>query len=206
MKTDALIDLTRGETEIEIEVPSRRTCDPLTGAGSLPGRMGEIRVPSLSGLLRGLGGLVIIVAFVIFLFKGWRDGDELSRYLLLIGHSLILSLAGFASGHLLHEGKGARLFIALALAAVPDHAGLPDRRDRGSGVRLCGAATVGLRHGANRRLCRLGLFGRRGFLLLQHRRLDRAGAGGCGDRSRRVPDRASRPTNQGRHGRLESSL
>jgi len=74
---------------------------------------------SLSLLLRGLGGLVIVAAFVMYLFQGWREGDDLTRSLLLLGHTVILTLAGFASGHLLHESKGARLFIALALAAVP---------------------------------------------------------------------------------------
>ncbi|NEV63252.1 hypothetical protein [Thiorhodococcus minor] len=74
---------------------------------------------SLSLLLRGLGGLVIVAAFVMYLFQGWREGDALTRCLLLLGHTAILTLAGFASGRLLHESKGARLFIALALAAVP---------------------------------------------------------------------------------------
>lgn len=74
---------------------------------------------SLSLLLRGIGGIVIVAAFVMYLFQGWRDGDALTRCLLLLGHTGILTLAGFASGNLLHEAKGARLFIALALAAVP---------------------------------------------------------------------------------------
>jgi hypothetical protein len=74
---------------------------------------------TLSSLLRGLGGLVVVAAFVVLLFQGWRDGDDLGRYFLLIGHTLVLTLAGFAAGHLLRESKGARLFIGLALAAVP---------------------------------------------------------------------------------------
>lgn len=74
---------------------------------------------TLSLLLRGLGGLVIIAAFMLYLFEGWRDSNDLSRGLLLLGHTVALTLAGLASGHWLHENKGARLFIALALAAVP---------------------------------------------------------------------------------------
>lgn len=74
---------------------------------------------ALSRLLRGLGGLIIVAAFVLYLFEGWRESDDLSRALLLLGHTLALTLAGLASGHWLHENKGARLFIALALAAVP---------------------------------------------------------------------------------------
>lgn len=74
---------------------------------------------TVSALLRGLGGLVIVAAFVLYLFQGWRDGDDLLRTLILLAHTSALTLAGFASGHLLKEAKGARLLIALALAAVP---------------------------------------------------------------------------------------
>jgi hypothetical protein len=88
---------------------------PAMNDAASPGR----RPPTLSGLLRGLGGLVIVSAFLVFLFQGWQDGDDLARCLLLTGHTLILTLAGFAAGHLLHESKGARLFIALALVAIP---------------------------------------------------------------------------------------
>jgi len=117
MRTDSVAELIYDEVEME----TTPRLAPSAGADTcpLPERLGKARLPSLSGLLRGVGALVIVAAFVMFLFKGWQQGDELTRYLLLIGHTLVLSLAGFASGHLLHEGKGARLFIALALAAVP---------------------------------------------------------------------------------------
>jgi hypothetical protein len=91
---------------------TRARTSPRTGAPR-PSRL------TLSLLLRGLGGLVIVAAFLLYLFEGWRDSDDLSRGLLLLGHTLALTLAGLASGHWLHENKGARLFIALALAAVP---------------------------------------------------------------------------------------
>ncbi len=74
---------------------------------------------TLSRLLHGLGALVIVAAFIMYLFQGWRDGDDLTRCLLLLIHTVVLTMAGFASGHVLREAKGARLFIALALAAVP---------------------------------------------------------------------------------------
>jgi hypothetical protein len=74
---------------------------------------------SLSNLLRGAGGLVIVAAFVTYLFQGWREGADLTRYLILLAHTGGLTLTGFALGHLLHEPRGARLFVALGLAAVP---------------------------------------------------------------------------------------
>lgn len=76
------------------------------------------RLP-LSALLRGLGALVVVGAFVLYLFQGWRGGDDLTRTLLLLGHTVALTLAGFALGHWLREPRGARPFIALALAAMP---------------------------------------------------------------------------------------
>jgi len=36
-----------------------------------------------------------------------------------MGNTLVLTFAGFASGHFLHENKGARLLVSLALAVVP---------------------------------------------------------------------------------------
>jgi hypothetical protein len=84
-----------------------------------PSAAPEGKALSLSQLLRILGGLVIVAAFVMYLFQGWREGDDLTRSLLLLGHTVVLTLAGLASGSLLREAKGARLFIALALAVVP---------------------------------------------------------------------------------------
>jgi len=78
----------------------------------------ETNLP-LSALLRGLGALVVTGAFVLYLFQGWRGGDDLTRALLLLGHTVALTLAGFGLGHWLREPRGARLFIALALAAMP---------------------------------------------------------------------------------------
>jgi len=117
MKTEVLTvtSLDRGGIEASsLDVPGARDDAALPGE-----QQGKMRLPTLAGLLRGTGALVIAVAFVVFLFKGWRDGDELSRYLLLLGNTLVLTFAGFASGHLLRENKGARLLISLALAVVP---------------------------------------------------------------------------------------
>jgi len=74
---------------------------------------------SLYALLRGIGAVLIVAAFATILFQGWRDGDALTRGTLLLAQTLALTLAGFGSGHLLHEPRGARLFIALGLGVVP---------------------------------------------------------------------------------------
>jgi len=97
------------------------------GAGLDEARIWETRTSpvrvatrlSLPSLLRGIGALVVVGAFLMYLFQGWRDGDQLTRTLILLAHTGVLTLAGFAAGHWLRETKGARLFIGLALVAVP---------------------------------------------------------------------------------------
>jgi hypothetical protein len=73
----------------------------------------------LPGLLRLLGTGVLIIAMYSFLAKGWQSGNDMFRYLIMLGHTGLLAAIGLASGHWLKEGKGARLLLALALASVP---------------------------------------------------------------------------------------
>lgn len=73
----------------------------------------------LPGLLRLAGTLSLVVAMYSFLIKGWNSGDDLFRYLLLLGHTGLMAFIGLASGHWLKEGKGARLLLTLALVSVP---------------------------------------------------------------------------------------
>jgi hypothetical protein len=95
--------------------PTSRQGSPPDDADAAP----PPRSISLYALLRGIGAVLIVAAFVMILFQGWRDGDALTRGTLLLAQTLALTLAGFGSGHLLHEPRGARLFIALALAVAP---------------------------------------------------------------------------------------
>ena len=73
----------------------------------------------LPGLLRILGAGALIVAMYGFLVRGWHSGNDVSRYLMLLGHTGLLAAIGLASGHWLKEGKGARLLLTLALVSVP---------------------------------------------------------------------------------------
>ena len=116
---DALEFPVEAESRSFQNVPEQTPVSPSPAAAQDRAPVSQGSAITLSLLLRGFGGLIIVAAFVLFLFEGWRESDDLSRGLLLIGHTLALTLAGLASGHWLHENKGARLFIALALAAVP---------------------------------------------------------------------------------------
>lgn len=73
----------------------------------------------LPALLRILGAGALIVAMYGFLVRGWQSGNDVSRYLLLLGHTGVLAAIGLASGHWLKEAKGARLLVTLALVSVP---------------------------------------------------------------------------------------
>ncbi len=78
-----------------------------------------LRVESLAWMLRTLGAGTLIAAVSIFLLQGWDNGNDTYRYMLLLAHTAGLAAIGFASGHWLRETKGARLFLAIALASVP---------------------------------------------------------------------------------------
>ena len=76
-------------------------------------------VKKLPTLLRILGAAALIIAMYSFLAKGWQNGNDVLRYLLMLGHTGILAAVGLASGHWLKESKGARLLLTLALVSVP---------------------------------------------------------------------------------------
>ncbi len=70
-------------------------------------------------LLRLLGAAALLIAMYSFLVKGWQSGNDVFRYLLMLGHTGALAAIGLASGHWLKESKGARLLLTLALVSVP---------------------------------------------------------------------------------------
>lgn len=74
---------------------------------------------SLSTLLRAVGGGALLLSIGSFLFQRWDTGTDLYRFGLLLALTAGLIALGFASGRWLQEGKGARLFVSIALAAVP---------------------------------------------------------------------------------------
>jgi len=73
----------------------------------------------LPGLLRILGTGALLIAMYSFLIKGWDNGNDVFRYLLMLGHTGLLAAIGLASGHWLKESKGARLLLTLALVSIP---------------------------------------------------------------------------------------
>jgi hypothetical protein len=76
-------------------------------------------IKKLPALLRILGAAAVLIAMYSFLAKGWQSGNDVFRYLLMLGHTAALAAIGLASGHWLKESKGARLLLTLALVSVP---------------------------------------------------------------------------------------
>lgn len=73
---------------------------------------------TLSEALRVLGAAVLVASMSVFLMQGWSEGNDISRYLLLLAQTGLLAGAGFAMSHGLRETKGARVFFGLALVSV----------------------------------------------------------------------------------------
>ena len=74
---------------------------------------------TLSEALRVLGAAVLVASMSVFLLQGWSEGNDISRYLLLLTQTGLLAAAGFAMSHGLRETKGARIFFGLALVSIP---------------------------------------------------------------------------------------
>ena len=87
--------------------------------GERPNRLAADLAGRLPTLLRILGAGALVVAMYSYLAKGWESGNDVLRYLLMLGHTGVLAALGLASGHWLKESKGARLLLTLALVSVP---------------------------------------------------------------------------------------
>lgn len=73
----------------------------------------------LPALLRVVGAAALLIAMYSFLAKGWQSGNDVFRYLMMLGHTGLLASIGLMSGHWFKESKGARLLLTLALVSVP---------------------------------------------------------------------------------------
>ncbi len=74
---------------------------------------------TVSEALRIIGAAVLVASMSVFLLQGWNEGNDVSRYLLLLTQTGLLAAAGFAMSHGLKEPKGARMFFGLALVSIP---------------------------------------------------------------------------------------
>lgn len=75
-------------------------------------------IMSLSQLLRFIGAIAMLASMSLFMFKGWSDGNDISRYLTLLAQTGLITSAGLILSFVVKEVKGARVFFGLGLASV----------------------------------------------------------------------------------------
>jgi hypothetical protein len=83
------------------------------------------RAPSAfdpDALTRGLriaGALLVVASASTFMLQHWQAGNDLGRYAMLVGQSLLLTAAAYFVGLTVREGRSARTFLGLVLATIP---------------------------------------------------------------------------------------
>ena len=82
------------------------------------------RFATIAEILRIVGAATMIASMSLLLLKGWHNGDDIYRYLKLLGLTGLLAVGGFSLSYLLKEQKGARLFFSLGIVSVPANFGI----------------------------------------------------------------------------------
>jgi hypothetical protein len=107
-------------------IPTPQECegDVPSAPAVAPERSDGDKIRALSQILRVLGAVVLIASASTFLIQRWEGGNDIQRYLTLLAHTAMLSVAGFFCGIGIKESKGARTFLGLVLAEIPIHFGV----------------------------------------------------------------------------------
>ncbi len=75
---------------------------------------------ALTRALRIAGAVLVVASASTFMLQHWESsGNDLSRYAMLVGQSLLLALAAYFVGLTVREGKSARTFLGLLLLTMP---------------------------------------------------------------------------------------
>lgn len=95
----------------------------------LPTEVPEFRRPTenppvfdpdaLTRALRIAGAALVVASASTFMLQHWQQGNDIGRYAMLVGQSLLLTLAAYFVGLTVREGRSARTFLALVLATIP---------------------------------------------------------------------------------------
>ncbi len=75
-------------------------------------------VTNFASLLRVCGALIMLVAMSSYLMQGWSDGNDISRYYMLLSQTFLLAISGLSLSYLMKENKGARIFFGLGLISI----------------------------------------------------------------------------------------
>ncbi len=74
---------------------------------------------ALTRALRIAGAVLVVASASTFMLQRWQGGNDLWRYALLVGQSLLLGAAAYFVGLTVREARSARTFLALVLATIP---------------------------------------------------------------------------------------
>lgn len=74
---------------------------------------------ALTRALRIAGAVLVVASASTFMLQRWDSGNDLLRYAMLVGQSVLLALAAYFVGLTVREGRSARTFLALVLATIP---------------------------------------------------------------------------------------
>jgi hypothetical protein len=74
---------------------------------------------ALTRALRIAGAALVVASASTFMLQHWGGGNDLIRYGMLVGQSLLLAAAAYFVGLTMREGRSARTFLALVLATMP---------------------------------------------------------------------------------------
>ncbi len=69
-------------------------------------------------LLRIFGAFAFAASMSVFLMQGWESGEDINRYFIMLGQTMLLAAGGLGLSYLLDENKGARVFLGLCLLSV----------------------------------------------------------------------------------------
>jgi hypothetical protein len=74
---------------------------------------------ALTRALRIAGAVLVVASASTLMLQHWQAGDDLMRYGMLVGQSLLLAAAAYFVGLTVREGQSARTLLALVLATIP---------------------------------------------------------------------------------------
>ncbi|MGB8221280.1 MAG: hypothetical protein WCF10_01775 [Polyangiales bacterium] len=86
--------------------------------------MDETRLQKLFQILRASGAAMVIASAGTFLVQQWDGAGQITRYLALLGMSVLIPALAYLCGIRLREGRSARMLMLTLLAMVPIHAGV----------------------------------------------------------------------------------
>lgn len=86
---------------------------------AMPGASLPQTPPELTGMLRWVGGIVLVIAAIAFMVQGVYSLTPMTRHWLMLTICALLGVLGVACGTLLDDEKGARAFLGLSAASFP---------------------------------------------------------------------------------------